>query len=189
MDVLGKRVVDVAYQGVHRQQLMSYKQGRTQQYVIRTRRCPMSASSRTPQPESSHQYEFTPEQSETIKSLAGEMRWVAFPLIIIGGLYLLSGFAHIAIALQNRQLILPIIFIGLGAALYLALGIWTKRSAESFTQVTSTAGNDIAHLMSALDNLRKAYSLLALFVKLYVAFLILTMIVALIMWLTGNLPA
>lgn len=147
----------------------------------------MSAESQTPSPESATHYEFTAEQSQTIDSLAGEMRWVAFPLIIIGVLYLLSAFGHVAIALQNRQMILPLLLIGLGAALYLALGIWTKRSAESFKQVVSTSGNDVDHLMTALDNLRKTYSLLAFFVKLYVAFLILTMIVALVMLVTGNL--
>jgi hypothetical protein len=124
-------------------------------------------------------YEFDARQSETISALASAMRWVAISMIVLGVLY------GVAAVIQLVKAPLPALLIGLGAALYLALGIWTRQAADSFTSVASTAGRDIHHLMDALDTLRKKYSLLALIVKIYIAILV----VALILGVIGLLSA
>jgi len=63
---------------------------------------------------------------------------------------------------------------------FLALGTWTSRSARSFKQIVTTQGQDVSHLMDALENLRKMYGLLSLVVKIYVAVAVVTVIAALI---------
>lgn len=147
----------------------------------------MSSDEPIPETESANGYEFTAEQNETLNSLAGEMRWVSLPLLILGGLNLISVVGHVIMAFRDPRVFLSVLIIGLGAVLWLALGLWTKQASESFRKVVATRGNDIEHLMSALDNLRKKYSLLALFVKIYVAFLIIGLLVTVILWAMGNL--
>jgi hypothetical protein len=72
------------------------------------------------------------------------------------------------------------VLIGLVVLFYLALGTWTSRSAQAFRQIVSTKGQDISHLMDALDNLRKLYGLLGLIVKVYVVIVAVAVVVGLI---------
>ena len=39
------------------------------------------------------------------------------------------------------------------------VGLWTQCASVSFKHVVYTEGNDISHLISALEDLRKLYSL------------------------------
>jgi hypothetical protein len=49
---------------------------------------------------------------------------------------------------------------GINGLLYLLMGVWTRSSAASFQQVVDTTGRDIRHLMDALSELNKMYSLI-----------------------------
>lgn len=129
----------------------------------------------------SKQYEFDERQNEVIKQLWQAMRWVAVPLLLIGIIYLIGIASWIGQAIATPRSAFPLISLGLAALFFGALAIWTRRAASGFQQVTETAGQDIEHLMAALDNLRKAFSLLSLVVKIYVALLIIGIIVALIL--------
>lgn len=131
-------------------------------------------------------YEFTPSQDETIRSLASAMQWVAIPLIIVGIFYAIAAVWQLVSTFGNWRALFPVLFIALAAAIYLTLGIWTRQAAQSFTSVVSTSGRDIAHLMDALDTLRKKYSLLALFVKIYIAILILALILGIVGLIVGG---
>jgi hypothetical protein len=44
--------------------------------------------------------------------------------------------------------------------IYLLIGVWTRRSAGSFKKIVDTRGSDITHLMNALSELNKMYTLL-----------------------------
>src|SRR5262245_43907233 len=48
---------------------------------------------------------------------------------------------------------------GVVGVFYLMLGTWTRSSATSFKQIVDTQGQDISHLMKALDSLHSMYSL------------------------------
>jgi len=48
---------------------------------------------------------------------------------------------------------------GINGLLYLLMGMWTRSAARSFQQVVDTTGRDIRHLMDALSELNKMYSL------------------------------
>jgi hypothetical protein len=44
-------------------------------------------------------------------------------------------------------------------AVYLAIGLWTRKAAASFSEIVDTEGSDVDHLMGALGQLLKLYRL------------------------------
>jgi hypothetical protein len=126
------------------------------------------------------QYEFTTRQNAVIGPLAKDMVWVAIPLEIVGILYGIGMIVSVIRAFRDPHFIIQAVLIGLAMLFYLALGIWTTRSARAFKQIVSTQGQDINHLMDALDNLRRMYGLLSLIVKIYVAVAVVAVVVGLI---------
>ncbi|MGH6915138.1 MAG: hypothetical protein ACREH3_15720, partial [Geminicoccales bacterium] len=97
------------------------------------------------------EYEFTPGQNETVRTLASRMRWVGIFLIVLGILAAIAGilsFAEPALAISAL----------IQAAIYIVIGIWTMSAAGSFTLIVHTAGKDVANLMDALGALRKLYT-------------------------------
>lgn len=133
----------------------------------------------TPQPE------FTPAQNQTIGELGNAMQWVAAPLLVLGGLYAALTLLTLIQAFRDPHSLVAIIYIGLIAALFVALGRWLTRAGDSFRQIVTTTGQDLSHLMQALDDLRKLFSVLAVFVKIYVAIVIVTLIAALVALFLG----
>jgi hypothetical protein len=108
-----------------------------------------------PQP-SAPQYEFTPDQNTT---LAGVARWakaLAIIMFVQAGAAVLSG---------NR----------LGALVDVALGILLWGGSTSLGAVVTTQGNDIRHLMKALDKLS---TLFAIRVGFAIFFVVLALIFA-----------
>jgi hypothetical protein len=131
------------------------------------------------------QHEFNTQQDRTIRELANEMRWIAFPLMAVGVLYVVATASLAVQAFSKPELIVSAIYVFLAALFFLTLGGWTSRAADSFQRITTSSGRDISHLMEALDNLRKKYSLLSLLVKIYVAILVVSLIVAVCVALFG----
>jgi hypothetical protein len=125
-------------------------------------------------------HEFDSRQNQIIADLAAAMRWIGLPLMLIGLLYAVAAGMGLAQAFSRPELLVSVVFVVLATLFFFALGIWTRRAAESFQRITTTSGQDIVHLMDALNNLRKAYSLLSAIVKLYVALIIVSLILMLI---------
>ncbi len=100
-------------------------------------------------------YEFTEEQNQTIRSLALYMQILAVIMLVIGGLQFVGG-------LVSSD---PIAKAGLlQGGVILVLGIFTTRAAAAFRRITSSAGGDIGHLMSALGTLRGLYQMQAILI-------------------------
>jgi hypothetical protein len=133
------------------------------------------------------QHEFTSQQNQVIENLSSAMQWIAAPLIVIAVLYAIAAVTGIVQAFQRPQMLVSVAFIILATLFYLALGIWTRRAADAFRRITTTSDQDIAHLMEALDNLRKKYSLLSVIVKLYLVLVAVMLIFMLVAWITGAL--
>lgn len=94
------------------------------------------------------QYEFKENENRIIGQLAWKMNFV--------GLFLFAnGLLIIAIG------VVPLFHYGpiISGALTCVVGLWTQRASVSFRNVVRTEGRDISHLMEALDDLRKLYSL------------------------------
>lgn len=100
------------------------------------------------QPAHTHNYEFNQEQNHLIGDLATKMKFLGTIAIVIGLLGLAAG---------AWKEMLDII---INASVTLLSGVWTRTAGDSFAQVVHTKGDDINHLMNALHNLRKLYSLM-----------------------------
>jgi hypothetical protein len=133
------------------------------------------------------QHEFDSGQNQIIGDLVAAMRWIGLPLIVLGVFYGLTAVMSLiqAQVIRRPELWLSVVFVALATLFLIFLGIWTRRAADSFGQITTSSGRDIDHLMGGLDNLRKAYSLLSAVVKLYVALIIASLVAMLIITIAG----
>ena len=97
-------------------------------------------------------YEFGPSENETLGRAA---RWIGF----WSWVSLLSGFAWTlggAVAGDPSGLIL-------GPA-YIVVGVFFRGAAGSMRSVIETAGDDVAHLMTAIEKLSSAFRIMGLLV-------------------------
>lgn len=102
------------------------------------------------------QYEFSFAENETIARLGSKMSFVGLFMLGIGLFFFVSGIVR---WIQSRNLEVSLLFLAL---LFIVVGIWTHRSGREFLKVAETEGNDVSHLMLALSNLLKFYTLLYL---------------------------
>ncbi len=99
-------------------------------------------------------YEFDANQNSTISALAAAMKFVAIVEILLGVLYgVLTVFALMQGALGTA------LGYGVTSVITLVLASMTSVVAGHFRSVVATEGADIIHLMGALDELRKYFSL------------------------------
>ena len=131
------------------------------------------------------EYEFSPEQNELIARLSNAMRWVSVPMLALGSLCVVNLIMSIVWLVQTKSYqdwhaIGTMLYLLFSTLLFLAFAVWTSRSSLEFQQITETSGQDISHLMGALDDLRKVYGVLATFVKVFVAITLLILILNLV---------
>src|SRR5271166_4385110 len=107
-------------------------------------------------PAGSPQYEFTYSENSIIDNLGSKMSFVGLFMLGIG----LFFFASVILRwVQSHHLEVALLFLTL---LFIVVGIWTHRAGREFRSVAETHGKDISHLMEALENLLKLYTLLYL---------------------------
>lgn len=97
-------------------------------------------------------YEFTGAQNQLIGTLAKRMKFVAIFFIVLGAIVAASGLFTLSRGIEG----IVTIFMG---ALYIIIGIWTIRAANSFKEIVDTEKSDISYLMNALNELKKLYTL------------------------------
>jgi len=115
-------------------------------------------------------YEFQGSENEVLGHLGSKMSFVGLFMLGIGLCFVVSAI----IRWQRREEIeVGLLFLTL---LFMIFGIWTHRAGREFHKVASTEGGDIVHLMRALTNLLRLYSLVYLifFIALIFAFIQLT---------------
>jgi hypothetical protein len=92
------------------------------------------------------EYEFNQGENAVFSSLASGMKFVGIALMVLGALSILLALAG-----------------DFGAAvsgvIYLLIGIWTRSAANSIRAIVDTEGSDIMHLMNAMGDLKKLYTL------------------------------
>jgi hypothetical protein len=101
------------------------------------------------------QYEFKPQENKIIGELASKMHFVGLFLLAVGllviGIGVVPPWEHAHLALHVGPIIT--------GSLACLVGLWTQRSSVSLKSVVYTEGKDISHLIAALEDLRKLYSL------------------------------
>jgi len=87
------------------------------------------------------------QKAATWTSLFAWIMMISAAIMAVGGL--LSGEAGSIVAL-------------IGAAIYFTIGLTFRDAASAMTAVVETAGNDMEHLMTALDKLGSAFKVMAI---------------------------
>lgn len=111
----------------------------------------MEATTPPPQPSS---HEFGPRENQIIGTAGkwiGYWSWIA---IVSGVLMIIGG------VLDSEDLIAGLIMGGV----YIGVGVYFRGAASAMSDVVSTAGNDVQHLMTALDKLSSAFKVMVLLV-------------------------
>lgn len=113
-------------------------------------------------------YEFNAAEDEVI---AGMARWTR----IFSWFALLSG---IVLAVGGLLTLPAGVLNVVGGSVYIFIGMWFQGAAKSLRNVVDTEGDDIAHLMSALENLRSAF--MAMVVLVGIGILIATVVAGIV---------
>ena len=98
-------------------------------------------------------YEFTAAQNEILKKAATWAGLLAWILMASGGLMAIGGILSLDASA---------IGVLIAAAIYFMIGLNFRGAAVSMKAVVETAGNDIDHLMTALDKLGSAFKVMGI---------------------------
>ena len=127
-------------------------------------------------------YEFTTVQDDIIRSLSKKMNFVGYFYIVASALVGLAGlglmFVNAWIGLFYMILLTP----------ELLIGIWTLTAGKSFRLVVDTKGQDIPHLMNALNALRKLYTLTFWILIIGLVFMVLAIVAVIVLISSGMIP-
>lgn len=106
----------------------------------------------TPHPSGATPHEFGPRENEVIGKAGtwiGYWSWIA---VISGVVLIIGGIFDATTRIGNFVM----------GAVYVVVGLYFRGSAQAMSEVVSTAGNDVPHLMSALDKLSSAFKVMVL---------------------------
>jgi len=112
------------------------------------------------------EFEFSPSQSDVIRGLAFRMKFVGWFMVIAGLLGLIAGL--------YRGFVPTVI----QAVIYLVLAGFTLAAAGAFTNIVTTRGSDIRHLVDALRSLRTLYSVQMILIIIGVVAIVLLIVMA-----------
>lgn len=112
-------------------------------------------------------YEFTPSQNEVLGSAARWVGYWAWFAIVGGALMCLGGLADLPAGIGNIVL----------GAVYVFVGLSFKGAAGSLKSVVTTTGNDLDHLMAAVEHLRAAFKVMVILMAVGIAAIIVAAIV------------
>jgi hypothetical protein len=133
-------------------------------------------------PASHAPYEFTPSQDDIIATLAKKMKFVGVFYLVASAIVALAGFVAFffspLVALFYLLMVTP----------ELLIGIWTVHAAHSFKLVVETKGRDIPHLMDALTDLRKLYTLMFWLLLAAFVFVLLVIAAGIFLYTMGIIP-
>jgi len=115
-------------------------------------------------------YEFNDAENETIGKAA---RWIGFWAWVAIGTGVVSGLA----ALMEQEVGGRIGGL-IAATIYVMIGFFFQSAAGSMKSVVVTIGDDITHLMSALDRLAAAFKIMGILVIVLVVAILLLLMVA-----------
>lgn len=106
-------------------------------------------------------YEFNDNENKIIRNLAGSMGVVSLPLLFLGLSYMVVLALNWEALTKDKSMLGTTLAMGVAMLSFLSIAAWTRRSSLAFRKITTTSGDDVSHLMDALNNLRKMYSMLS----------------------------
>jgi hypothetical protein len=115
-------------------------------------------------------YEFTAEQNKVIKRLTANMFFVGVFVLILG---ILAGVMDIYYWFSAEKTAIIRVFFAVVAIVTIMMGLFTLTSSKSFRQVFVSEGNDVDHLMKAIDKLATWFGILTFVIIVALAIVIL----------------
>ena len=106
------------------------------------------------QPAAQPGYEFNEAQNMTFGVLASRMKFLGILNLVFA---VLIGLFSVYALFNDSPL--TIVVAGPQVAMLVVLGLWMMNASSSFRMIVETRGQDITHLMTAMDALRKLYNL------------------------------
>ncbi len=100
------------------------------------------------------QYEFNESENAVFTGLAKAMKLVSTVALSLGALMVVGFFVLLfrhRIGHASLSLIQGMVMV--------VMGIWNRDASGSVEQIVSSTGNDVTHLMQAMDKLKKIFSL------------------------------
>ncbi len=98
------------------------------------------------------EYEFGGGESTLIGGLGSKMCRVGLFMLGIGLCFVISSIQRWS---RFQEIDIGLIFLTL---LFMIFGIWTHRAGREFRRISSSRGRDVSHLLAALLNLMRLYS-------------------------------
>lgn len=120
-------------------------------------------------------YEFDSSQNETIFTLAKSLQFVGAVTLLLAILFVLGMLRAFSESDWGDA-----ISHGMSVAFTLAMGSLTYKAGREFQAIVATSGKDISHLMTALENLRKVYSVLSWIIILFALLLTVVLIASIV---------
>jgi hypothetical protein len=118
-------------------------------------------------------YEFSREQDDTFRKLAGAMKFVGVMFILFGGFGSIIGTIELIAKGHGGNGIVS-------GLLYMVLGVFTLQGGGAFGAIAATQGNDIPNLMRAVDQLRRFYGTLRVLLILAMVLMALLFVFAIV---------
>ena len=110
--------------------------------------------SAVPNASPSAQYEFNEAENTTFTGLSRAMNLVGTVSLALGGLMVIGFF----VLLMRHRVGQGTLSLVQGMVM-VVMGIWNRDAAGPVERIVSSAGNDITHLMQAMEKLKKIFSL------------------------------
>jgi len=117
-------------------------------------------------------YEFSEHENLVIKKLFRHMNFVGISLLVLGGLFALFG---IYLLIYHSDLLQELL-VFVVAFVVIVMGVITMRSAKSFGNIVKTKGDDIEHLIQALDKLTTWFSIVTTLILISAGVIILAFV-------------
>ncbi len=114
-------------------------------------------------------YEFNEQENVIIKKLYQQMAFVGYCLLFLGAVFVV----FFLIWLLGDANIIKTLFAVVIAVIMLTMGVITILSSNHFKKVVKTEGEDIRHLMIAVDKLTTWFSIQTIMILISIAVVIL----------------
>ncbi|NLJ07250.1 MAG: hypothetical protein GX437_06230 [Sphingobacteriales bacterium] len=114
-------------------------------------------------------YEFTEQENLVITKLFRQMTYVGVLMLILGVIFGVFG-VYLLIA---KGYSIKVLFLLVLAFIIIVMGVITNLSANRFRHVVKTEGDDIGHLIQALDKLTTWFSIQNIIILVFIGIIIL----------------
>jgi len=123
------------------------------------------------------EFEFNDSHNLVFDGVARWMKIVGIIEILLGVIYAIP--AVINLAVLNTP---PVVIAALHIVVVAMMGVWTIKASGSVRAIVTTEGDDVRHLMEALDKLKKLFFLQGLVFLILIA-------LSVVSFFTGGLSA